>query len=93
MGFKLVYGPVEKPGYTGCNVVHPGSFLPGGPPPFAIGLMRHSNPVSDRFDERAVGLDHFAMRVPDRAASKPGRSTSMTLGSRTQACWRKTEAP
>jgi glyoxylase I family protein len=30
--------------------------------------MTHSNPVSDRFDERAVGLDHLALRVPDRAA-------------------------
>jgi catechol 2,3-dioxygenase-like lactoylglutathione lyase family enzyme len=68
MGFKLVNDPVEMPGYTVCNVVHPSSFLPDGPPPFAIGLMAHSNPVSDRFDERAVGLDHFAMRVPDRAA-------------------------
>ena len=30
--------------------------------------MQHTNPTSDRFDERAVGLDHFALRVPDRAA-------------------------
>ena len=61
LGFKLVHGPVETPYYTVCNVIHPSSFLP-------IGLMVHSNPVSDTFDERAVGLDHFAMRVPDRAA-------------------------
>jgi glyoxylase I family protein len=30
--------------------------------------MTHRNPASDRFDERAVGLDHLALRVPDRTA-------------------------
>jgi len=30
--------------------------------------VTHENRVTDRFDERAVGLDHFALRVPDRAA-------------------------
>ena len=30
--------------------------------------MQHPNPVSDSFDERTIGLDHFALRVPDRAA-------------------------
>jgi catechol-2,3-dioxygenase len=34
----------------------------------AVIMVMHANPVNDRFDERAVGLDHFAMRVPDRAA-------------------------
>lgn len=59
MGFKLV-AQSETPGYKVWNVVHPSGL--------AIGLMTHSNPVTDRFDERAVGLDHFALRVPDRAA-------------------------
>jgi catechol-2,3-dioxygenase len=30
--------------------------------------MTHANPVTDKFDERAVGLDHLALRVPDRTA-------------------------
>jgi catechol 2,3-dioxygenase-like lactoylglutathione lyase family enzyme len=30
--------------------------------------MTHANAASHRFDERAVGLDHFALRVPDLAA-------------------------
>jgi catechol-2,3-dioxygenase len=28
--------------------------------------MCHDNPASDRFEERAIGLDHFALRVQDR---------------------------
>jgi catechol-2,3-dioxygenase len=31
-----------------------------------LALLVHEHPVSDRFDERAVGLDHFALRVRDR---------------------------
>jgi catechol 2,3-dioxygenase-like lactoylglutathione lyase family enzyme len=34
----------------------------------AVIMVTHSNPSSDRFDERAIGLDHFALHVPDRAA-------------------------
>ena len=30
--------------------------------------MQHTNGIPNRFDERAVGLDHLALRVPDRAA-------------------------
>ena len=60
MGFRLV-ATRETPSYTLWNLVHPSSFLP-------VGLIVHTNPVSDRFDERAVGLDHFAMRVPNRQA-------------------------
>ena len=59
MGFTLVHRK-ETPQYTQANVAHPGIG--------AVGLMSHKKPVSDRFDERAVGLDHFALRVPDRAA-------------------------
>ena len=59
MGFKRV-AHRETPGLKVWNVYHP-SFLP-------IGFVEHSNRVSDRFDERAVGLDHLALRVPDRAA-------------------------
>jgi glyoxylase I family protein len=59
LGFNLV-NVSEGPTYKVRNVLHPSV---GG-----IGFMSHSNPVTDRFDERAVGLDHFALRVPDRAA-------------------------
>jgi glyoxylase I family protein len=34
----------------------------------AVGLLSHAHPVSDRFDERAVSLDHLALRVPHRGA-------------------------
>jgi glyoxylase I family protein len=42
------------------SVIHPCGFF--------IGFMSHTQPASTRFDERAVGLDHLALRVPDRAA-------------------------
>jgi catechol 2,3-dioxygenase-like lactoylglutathione lyase family enzyme len=59
LGFKLVHES-ERSGFTVANVFHPGLG--------AVGFVTHANPVSDRFDERAVGLDHFAIRVSDRAA-------------------------
>jgi catechol 2,3-dioxygenase-like lactoylglutathione lyase family enzyme len=58
MGFTLVHRK-ETPEYKQANVAHPGIG--------AVGFLSHKKPVSDRFDERAVGLDHFALRVPDRA--------------------------
>ena len=59
MGFELV-NAVERSGLKIWNVYHPNLG--------AIGFVQHPNPVTDTFDERAVGLDHFALRVPDRAA-------------------------
>jgi glyoxylase I family protein len=59
MGFKLV-ATGERPGFKQWSMYHP-SFL-------AVGLITHANRATDRFDERAVGLDHLALRVPDRAA-------------------------
>jgi glyoxylase I family protein len=59
MGFQLV-ATEERAGFTVWNVFHP-SFL-------AVGLVSHEDRATDRFDERAVGLDHLALRVPDRAA-------------------------
>ena len=59
MGFTLVATHVRD-GFKVWNVFHP-SFL-------AIGLVAFDDPSTERFDERAVGLDHFALRVPDRAA-------------------------
>jgi catechol 2,3-dioxygenase-like lactoylglutathione lyase family enzyme len=58
LGFTLV-GKSEKPSYKRWNMYHP-SFL-------AVGLTQFANGVTDRFDERAVGLDHLALRVPNRA--------------------------
>jgi catechol 2,3-dioxygenase-like lactoylglutathione lyase family enzyme len=59
MGFTLV-ATFERSGFQGWSMYHP-SFL-------AVGLISHANPVSTRFDERAIGRDHLALRVPDRAA-------------------------
>ena len=59
MGFTLVATHVRD-GFKVWNVFHP-SFL-------AIGLVAFDDPSTERFDERAVGLDHYALRVPDRAA-------------------------
>jgi catechol 2,3-dioxygenase-like lactoylglutathione lyase family enzyme len=59
MGFKLIHRR-ERPGFTTLSVIHPSGF--------GVGLMTHANPVTDKSDERAVGLDHLALRVPDRTA-------------------------
>lgn len=59
LGFKLVHRR-ERPEFTLVNLIHPCGVV--------IGLMSHSDPGSDRFDERVVGLDHFALQVPDRPA-------------------------
>ena len=59
MGFQLV-AQHERPGFRVWNVFHP-SFL-------LIGLVAHEQAAGGPFDERAVGLDHLALRVPDRAA-------------------------
>ena len=59
LGFKLI-NTRDTADFKLRSVIHPCGFW--------IGLMAHSNPASDRFDERAVGLDHIALRVPDRAA-------------------------
>ena len=61
LGFRLV-ATFERPGYKGWSLWHP-----CGVP---IGLMVHDHTTRDRFDERAVGLDHFALNVRDRAALK-----------------------
>jgi glyoxylase I family protein len=59
MGFDLVHAE-ERSNLKVWNVYHPNLG--------AVGFVEHSNRVTDSFDERAVGLDHFALRVPDRAA-------------------------
>jgi catechol 2,3-dioxygenase-like lactoylglutathione lyase family enzyme len=59
LGFTVI-NTRDTPDFKLRSVIHPCGFF--------IGLMSHAHPASVRFDERAVGLDHFALRVPDRAA-------------------------
>jgi catechol 2,3-dioxygenase-like lactoylglutathione lyase family enzyme len=59
LGFKLV-STRERPNFKLCSVIHPSGFF--------IGLMEHTKGTGRRFDERTVGLDHLALRVPDRSA-------------------------
>jgi catechol 2,3-dioxygenase-like lactoylglutathione lyase family enzyme len=56
LGFSCVFRRTTDE-FSLANMYHP-----SGVP---VSLMRHAEPASDRFDERAVGLDHFALRVPD----------------------------
>lgn len=60
MGFTIVHAEQRESGVKVWNVYHPGLG--------AVGFVEHPQPGTDRFDERSVGLDHFALRVPDRAA-------------------------
>jgi glyoxylase I family protein len=60
MGFQLI-ATSERPGFTIRSMNLPGSY-------FTVQLVTHEHPVTDRFDEHAVGLDHLALRVPDRTA-------------------------
>ena len=59
LGFELV-NITETDAYKRRTMLNASSGI-------AVTLMTHSSMASDRFDERAVGLDHFALRVPDRA--------------------------
>jgi glyoxylase I family protein len=59
LGFKLV-NMEKRQDRNSWGMVHPSGL--------AVILIAHSQRATERFDERAVGLDHFCMRVPDRAA-------------------------
>jgi catechol 2,3-dioxygenase-like lactoylglutathione lyase family enzyme len=59
MGFKLVSSR-DLPELKLRSVIHPSGFY--------VGFVTHANPIAGRFDERAVGLDHLALRVPDLTA-------------------------
>jgi catechol 2,3-dioxygenase-like lactoylglutathione lyase family enzyme len=59
MGFRLVHTRT-RPDFKLCTVIHSSGFF--------IGLMEHTNGTGARFNERAAGLDHFALRVPDRVS-------------------------
>jgi catechol 2,3-dioxygenase-like lactoylglutathione lyase family enzyme len=58
LGFSVVT-TFEKQGFRGWSLYHP-----CGVP---VGLICHDDPASDRFEERSVGLDHFAFTVRDRS--------------------------
>jgi catechol-2,3-dioxygenase len=58
LGFRLVV-EVEQPSFHTWGMLHPSGLY--------VGLMVHESEGADRFDERTVGLDHFALNVPDRA--------------------------
>ena len=57
LGFRLA-ATSEKPGFRVWNLYHPSGVH--------LGLLVHEEAASDRFEERAVGLDHFALKVRDR---------------------------
>ena len=57
LGFRFAISS-EKPGFKVWNLYHPSDVH--------LALLVHNSPASSRFDERAVGLDHFALRVLDR---------------------------
>ena len=60
LGFQLI-ATSERPGFTIRSMNLPGTY-------FTVQLVTHDNGTTGRFDERAVGLDHLALRVPDRTA-------------------------
>ena len=57
LGFRLV-AKSQKPGFRSWHLYHPSDVH--------LALLVHGGAASDRFDERVVGLDHFALRVRDR---------------------------
>jgi catechol 2,3-dioxygenase-like lactoylglutathione lyase family enzyme len=56
--FKVIL-KIEKPGFREWSILHPSGV--------SVGLLAHDEAASDRFDERAVGLDHVALNVADRS--------------------------
>jgi catechol-2,3-dioxygenase len=57
LGFRLTVSS-RKAGFRVWNMYHPSDVH--------LALLVHDELVSNRFDERAVGLDHFALKVRDR---------------------------
>lgn len=58
LGFRLV-ASMGRPGFRVWSMNHPCGF--------PLGLVVHDAAPERPFDERVVGLDHFAFRVRDRA--------------------------
>ena len=53
-------------------------------------LVEHPQTATERFDERAIGLDHLAFRVPDRETLEAWAGISMRSGSNTPASRKRT---
>jgi catechol 2,3-dioxygenase-like lactoylglutathione lyase family enzyme len=60
LGFQLI-ATSEREGFKIRSMNLPGTY-------FTVQLVTHEHRATDTFNERAVGLDHFALRVPDRAS-------------------------
>jgi glyoxylase I family protein len=58
LGFKVIL-EVDRPGFRVWSMLHPSGL--------SVGLMTHEHATTTDFDERAVGLDHLAFNVRDRA--------------------------
>jgi catechol-2,3-dioxygenase len=58
LGFRLALKS-RKPGFQSWHMYHPSDVH--------LALLVHEDRASNRFEERAVGLDHFALRVRDRS--------------------------
>ena len=57
MGFVQV-AHTEREARTGWHMAHPSGLV--------VSVMTHRTRASESFDERAIGLDHLALRVTDR---------------------------
>ena len=71
LGFKLVL-QVERPGFRVWSMLHPSGL--------SVGLMTHDGVATEGFDERAVGLDHLAFNVRDRATLEDWATHFDSLG-------------
>jgi catechol-2,3-dioxygenase len=58
MGFSVV-NRLRGQSWDVVSLIHPSGLV--------VSVMTHDEPLSDSFDERRVGLDHFALRVADQS--------------------------
>src|SRR5262249_58851562 len=58
MGFRLMIPPHHETTYRIANLLHCTGAI--------VSVMTHDEPQPGAFDERRVGLDHFAFQVADR---------------------------
>ena len=57
MGFTRIHS-FEQATIGGLNLIHPSGVV--------VSVLRHATTATERFDERRVGLDHFAFAVETR---------------------------
>src|SRR5262245_40994722 len=58
MGFVLMFPPHRETSYRIANLQHRTGVI--------LSVITHDEPLPGAFDERRVGLDHFAFQVGDR---------------------------